>query len=71
MDIAPKFAGTASGVLNAGSATAVIISPIVFSWVVDETENWTLPFVGAIGFLVLGTMMTFRIRPDQPIPEMA
>jgi MFS family permease len=71
MDIASAFTGTASGMLNVGAAIAVTISPIVFGWVVDKTGNWTLPFLGAIGFLVLGTIMTFRIRPNQPIPEMA
>jgi hypothetical protein len=48
MDIAPQFTGTASGMLNAASAVAGIISPMVFAWVVDPTGNWTLPLAGAI-----------------------
>ena len=66
-DIAPQFPGTASGMLNAGSAVAVTLSPIVFGALVDWTGNWTLPFVVSIGFLIIGAMMTFRIRPDLPI----
>ncbi len=31
MDIAPKYAGTASGLMNTGSAVAAIVSPIVFA----------------------------------------
>ena len=67
MDIAPEFTGIASGMMNAASAVAGILSPIAFGWVVDATGNWTLPFLGAIGFLLLGTFMTFRIRPDRKI----
>ena len=67
MDIAPDFTGIASGMMNAASAVAGILSPIAFGWVVDVTGNWTLPFLGAIGFLLLGTFMTFRIRPDRKI----
>jgi MFS family permease len=66
-DIAPKFAGTASGMLNAGSAIAVTISPIVFGAIVDWTGNWTLPFLVSIGFLIVGTIMVFKIRPDRVI----
>ena len=36
MDVAPRFAGTASGLMNAGSAIAGIISPIVFGLVIDS-----------------------------------
>jgi MFS family permease len=71
MDIAPDFTGIASGMMNAASAVAGILSPIAFGWVVDATGNWTLPFLGAIGFLLLGTFMTFRIRPDRRIAETA
>ena len=67
MDIAPEYTGIASGMMNAASAVAGILSPIAFGWVVDATGNWTLPFLGAIGFLLLGTFMTFRIRPDRKV----
>lgn len=67
MEIAPQFPGTACGLLNAGSAIAIIVSPIVFGWIVDKTGNWTAPFLVSIGFLIIGTMMTFMIRPDRPL----
>lgn len=69
MDIAPRFTGTACGMLNLASAVAWIISPMVFGRVVDATGNWTLPFAGAIGFLVLGIIVSFRIRPDRRIAD--
>jgi len=52
--------------LNAASAIAGIILPMVFG-LVDATGNWILPVAGAIGFLVLGIIMSFRIRPDRRI----
>src|SRR5262249_19324955 len=51
MDIAPRFSGTASGLMNTGSALAAIVSPIAFGIVVDKTGNWTLPFIGSIALL--------------------
>src|SRR5439155_26025411 len=37
MDIAPKYSGTASGMMNTGSALAAILSPIAFGVVTDLT----------------------------------
>ena len=53
MDIAPRFSGTASGLMNSGSALAAILSPVVFGWIIDRTGNWSLPFYGTMGLLVL------------------
>ena len=47
MDIAPKFSGSASGLMNTGSALAAIISPLIAGYVIDKTGNWELPFIGA------------------------
>ncbi|SAK56790.1 MFS transporter [Caballeronia ptereochthonis] len=67
MDVAPQHAGTASGTLNTGAALATIISPVVFGAVIDATGNWSLPFAGSLLFLLLGTVMTLKIRPDRSI----
>lgn len=67
MDITPKYVGMASGLMNAGSAVAGIISPIVFGIIIDQTGNWSLPFIGSIGLLVLGIVLTFFMRPDKPL----
>ena len=68
MDIAPRFSGSASGLMNTGSALAAIVSPLVFGYVIDKTGNWTLPFLGSIGLLFLGAMMAFWMKPDEELP---
>lgn len=67
MDVAPKFAGTASGMLNTGAALATIISPLVFGAIVDLSGNWNLPFVGSGVFLLIGALSTLAMRPDRDI----
>lgn len=67
MDIAPRFAGSASGLMNTGSALAAIISPLVFGYVIDKTGNWELPFLGNIVLLLLGAVLAFRMKPEQAL----
>jgi sugar phosphate permease len=69
MDIAPKFSGTASGLMNFGSAVAAIISPITFGMIVDRTGDWHLPFWGSVGILGLGCLTSFFMRPDIQLSE--
>ncbi|WP_036049689.1 MFS transporter [Bradyrhizobium sp. Tv2a-2] len=66
MDIAPKYSGSASGMMNFGFGTAGIISPVVFGYLVDRTGSWTLPFAGSVGLLLLGAALAFRMHPDKP-----
>jgi MFS family permease len=65
MDIAPQFAGTASGLMNFGSAVAAIVSPLTFGWIVDVTGNWILPFAGSIGLLLVGAALSFTMHPER------
>ena len=65
MDIAPAYSGTASGLMNSGSALAAILSPLVFGVVIDATGNWSLPFYGTMVLLAAGTAAAFSMRPDQ------
>lgn len=69
MDVAPKFAGTASGIMNTGSAVAAFASPSIFGWLVDRTGDWHLPFAGSIGLLLLGAILAFWMHPDRPMAE--
>jgi MFS family permease len=64
MDVAPHYAGVASGFVNGGAALAGIISPIVFGLIIDHTGNWTLPFAGSACVLLIGAMGTFLIKPQ-------
>lgn len=67
MDIAPQYAGTASGLMNFGSAFAAIVSPLTFGLIVDLTGNWILPFAGSVGLLVLGAALSFTMHPERPL----
>jgi sugar phosphate permease len=65
MDIAPRFSGSASGLMNTGSALAAIISPLVFGYVIDKTGNWELPFLGSVGLLLIGSVLAFLMKPGE------
>ncbi len=64
MDIAQEFSGTASGLMNTGSALAAIVSPVVSGHVIDRTGNWQLPFLGSILLMLLGVALSFWMRPQ-------
>jgi MFS family permease len=66
MDIAPKYSGTASGLMNTGSAAAAILSPLAFGAIVDLTGNWHLPFAGSLSLLLAGAGLAFVMRPERP-----
>ena len=66
MDIAPQFSGTASGLMNVGSAFAAIVSPGMAGWIIDTTGNWNLPFVGSMVLMLFGAVTAFAMKPDQP-----
>jgi MFS family permease len=69
MDIAPRYAGTASGMMNFGFAIAGLISPSSFGYLVDRTGSWVLPFIASIVLLLIGAALAFRLRPDRPFVE--
>jgi sugar phosphate permease len=71
MDIAPKFSGTASGMMNTGSALAAIISPLLGGWMIDKTGNWDLPFIVSMGLMVLGSITAFAMKPGKQFDETA
>jgi MFS family permease len=63
MDIAPRFAGSASGMMNFGFAVAGLVSPSSFGYLVDRTGSWVVPFIGSIALLLLGAILATRLRP--------
>jgi MFS family permease len=65
MDIAPSHCGTASGIMNTGSALAAIISPVVSGFIIDRTGNWQLPFLGSMVLMGVGVLLAYRMRPDR------
>src|SRR6266403_252716 len=67
MDIAPRFSGSASGLMNTGSALAAIVSPLVFGYRIDRTHNWVLPFLGSIALLLAGSIVAFWMKPGEKL----
>ncbi len=66
MDIAPRYAGSASGMMNFGFGVAGLVSPSSFGYLVDRTGSWVVPFMGSIALLLLGAALAMRLRPDKP-----
>ena len=66
MDIAPRYAGTASGMMNFGFGLASIISPMFFGITIERTHNWTVAFGVSIAMLLLGALLASFLRPDRP-----
>jgi MFS family permease len=69
MDIAPRYAGSASGMMNFGFGVAGLVSPSSFGYLVDRTGSWVVPFIGSIALLLLGAALAMRLRPDQPFVD--
>ncbi|MBN3776147.1 MULTISPECIES: MFS transporter [Burkholderia] len=64
MDIAPEYSGTASGMMNSGSALAAILSPVISGFVIDRFGSWELPFIGSMVLMGVGVLLAFRMQPD-------
>jgi len=69
MDIAPRYSGTASGFMNTGSALAAVLSPMAFGYIADVTGNWHVPFAGSLGLLVLGAILAFFMKAEEPFDD--
>jgi sugar phosphate permease len=69
MDIAGRYSGTASGIMNTGSALAGILSPLVFGIIIDRTGNWHLPFIGSVGLLLAGALLAFTMHPEKAFQQ--
>jgi MFS family permease len=69
VDIAPAFAGTASGLMNTGTAIAAIISPLVFGAVIDATGQWSLPYAGTLALMGAGCIAAFWMHPERRFAE--
>jgi sugar phosphate permease len=69
MDIAPRYAGSASGMMNFGFGLAGLVSPSSFGYLVDRTGSWVFPFICSMLLLLVGAALAFRLRPDQAFVE--
>jgi MFS transporter, ACS family, glucarate transporter len=71
MDIAPDYSGTASGMMNSGSALAAILSPVISGYVIDRFGDWQLPFIGSMVLMGVGVVLAFRMQPDSRFTDEA
>ncbi len=69
MDIAPRYASSASGMMNFGFGLAGLVSPSSFGYLVDRTGSWVFPFLCSMLLLLVGAALAWRLRPDQPFTE--
>ena len=69
MDIAPRYSGTASGIMNSGSALAAIISPVVGGYLIEKSGNWLLPFIVSIAVIIMGAIFSFTMHPERPLAD--
>ena len=67
MDIAPAYAGVATGFVSTAAGLAAVISPIVFGYIVDTTGSYTAPFLVSMLILGVGILCSFWMRPDRPL----
>ncbi len=67
MDVAPQFAGVATGFVSTAAGLAAVISPIMFGYIIDKTGSYTLPFLASIAVMVMGIVMSFFMRPDRSL----
>ena len=69
MDIAPRYAGSASGMMNFGFGLAGLVSPSSFGYLVDRTGSWVFPFICSMLLLLVGAVLAARLRPDQAFSD--
>ena len=67
MDVAPEFAGVATGFVSTAAGLAAVISPFTFGYIIDATGSYTLPFLTSIAVMVMGIVMSFWMRPDKTV----
>ena len=69
MDMARRYAGSASGMMNFGFGVAGLVSPSSFGYLVHRTGSWVIPFIGSVVLLLLGAILAARLRPDRSFEE--
>jgi MFS transporter, ACS family, glucarate transporter len=65
MDVTVEHSGTASGIMNTGSALAAILSPVLSGYLIDVSGNWQLPFVGSMILMGVGMVLAPRMHPER------
>ena len=67
MDMAPRYAGIAGGIMNTGFGVAGVLSPAVFGLLLHWTGSWQVPFVTSVVLLFVGVLLSLRIDPTRTL----
>jgi sugar phosphate permease len=67
IDVAPEFAGVATGFVSTAAGLAAVISPFTFGYIIDATGSYTLPFLTSIVVMLIGIVVSFWMRPDKTV----
>jgi len=67
LDIGRHRAGVVSGTTNTFGNLAGTLAPVVFGYILQNLNSWTLGFYVAAGFLLIGVVMWFFIDPRKPL----
>lgn len=67
IDVAPKYASFASGIMSTAAGLAAVVSPAAFGIISDFTGSYRSPFVLSIALLMGGIGLAFAMRPDRTI----
>ncbi|TCL05516.1 MFS transporter [Sodalis ligni] len=70
LDVAPAYAGVASGFVSTSAGIAGVVSPLAFGYISDVTGSYRLPFIMSIALLLCGVVLSFWIRPDRPLQRL-
>ena len=69
MDIGGHRAGVVSGTTNTFGNLAGTLAPIVFGYILEKLNSWTLGFYVAAGFLLVGVVFWLFIDPRRPLVD--
>ncbi len=67
MDMAPRYAGIAGGIMNTGFGVAGVLSPAVFGLLLQVSGNWQVPFITSVVLLFVGVLLALRIDPTRTL----
>jgi MFS family permease len=61
LDIGRKHAGSVVGLMNTSAQVGGFISSIAYGYIVDYFQSYNAPFIPMAAFLLIGTLLWFRI----------
>lgn len=66
LDIGGKFSGAVTGAMNMAAYTGAFASSVAYGYMVNA-YGYQFPFGPMIGFMVLGTVLWWRVRPEEDV----